>query len=677
MHGAAFLQDLAVVMIVAALVTILFHKIKQPVVLGYILAGVIIGPHTPPFPLINDEAAIKTLAELGVVFMMFSLGLEFSFRKLNKIGLTALAAASLAIMLMVWLGYQIGRSFNWSTMDSVFLGAMLSISSTTIIIKTLAELGKSKEPFAELIVGLLIVQDMVAILMIVLLSGIAVPGALGVAQVLSAISRLVIFLAVALVLGLLLVPKLLSYVAKFKNDEVLLITVLGLCFGMALLAAKLNYSVALGAFLIGAVVAEAREIGRVEVLTEPIRDMFGAVFFVAIGLLINPVSLAEHALPILVITLAVIFGQIASCAFGVFLTGHDTRTALRVGIGLAQIGEFSFILASLGLSLGVTSDFLYPIVVTVSAITAFTTPYLIKNSDHFVNWFDRIAPKKFVNYLALYTHWVGQWRSSQHQSLARRLIHKWTWLIVLNLALVAAIFIASGFVARNPPAAFSRLPGGREGLLSLLWLTSMLLSLPLLIATYRKLEALGLLLGDVAAKRLHNPARETAVKTVVGSTISAAGVIGLGLLVLLLSSTLLPSGRILIVLVLILVVITTFLWRTFIRVYSRAQFVLQETLARPPAPRHPHVAHPLADLLSQAQISRLTLTSAAHPSGKLIRELALRSATGATVVAVERDGNVVINPGPDEELFPGDQLLLLGTQSQLDKARSYLLAHDP
>jgi len=273
------LQDLAVVMIVAGLVTILCHRFKQPVVLGYILAGVIIGPHTPPFPLIHEQETIRTLAELGVILLMFSLGLEFSLRKLRRVGRTAFVVAFLEIVLMFWLGYEIGRWFRWGAMDSIFLGAMLSISSTTIIIKALAELGKSKEGFAQLIFGVLIIEDILAILMLVLLSGIAITGGLTAGQAAATVGRLALFLVAALVLGLLAVPRLVSYVARFNSNEMLLITVLALCFGFSLLAAKLGYSVALGAFLRAA--TELRDNGRLDasgaVTYQDISAMFDAL----------------------------------------------------------------------------------------------------------------------------------------------------------------------------------------------------------------------------------------------------------------------------------------------------------------------------------------------------------------------------------------------------------------
>jgi CPA2 family monovalent cation:H+ antiporter-2 len=677
MHNAAFLQDLAVVMMVAGLVTVIFQRFKLPVVLGYILAGLVIGPHTPPIPLVTDEKSIHTLAELGVVFLMFSLGLEFSLRKLQKVGFTAAIAAALEILLMLGVGYEIGRAFGWKTMDCVFLGAILSISSTTIIVKALGELGRTKERFAELIFGILIVEDILGILMLALLSGIATTGTLEGVQIVSAASNLAVFLAVALVLGLLAIPRLLAYVARFKSNEVLLVTVLGLCFGVSLLAVKLDYSVALGAFLIGAIIAEARELGRIEILTEPIRDMFSAVFFVAIGMLINPKLILEHALPVAVITLAVVVGKVVTCSFGSYVAGNDTRTSLRVGTGLAQIGEFSFLIAALGLTLNVTSDFLYPIAVAVSGITTLLTPFLIKSSDHLVNWFDRAAPPKFVNYLAVYTRWVSQWREGRHPNMTSRLMRRWAWQMALNLALVAGIFIGAAYIGQRRPDWLSYLPGGDEWINAILWLSAVVLSLPLIIATYRKLQALGLLIAEMAGPRLKNEPRAAAIQAVIANTIPIAGAIGMSLHLLVLSTTVLPTWRILIVLLLLVAVLTTLLWRDLIRVYSKAQFALEETFAQPPPSRHHHPPGALAGLLKEAEIIPITVVDGAPCQGKLIRELALRTETGASIVAIERAGANLVNPGPDEELLAGDQVLLLGKRAQLDAARRYLLDSAP
>jgi CPA2 family monovalent cation:H+ antiporter-2 len=672
MHGVALLQDLAVVMIVAGLVTILFHQFKQPVVLGYIIAGVIIGPYTPPFQLIHDEKTIETLAELGVVFLMFSLGLEFRLRKLKKVGVTALIAAALEILLMFWAGFEVGQLFGWNKMNSIFLGAMLSISSTTIIVKALGELGKTKEPFAELIFGILIVEDILAIVMIALLSGIAMSGTLQATEVVGTVVRLSIFLVVTLVVGILTVPRLLAYVARFKSNEMLLVTVLGLCFGVSLLAVKLGYSVALGAFVIGAVVAESREIGKIEHLMEPVRDMFSAVFFVAIGLLIQPTTLVKYAWPIIVITIVVVIGKVLTCSFGTFVAGNDRRTSLRVGMGLAQIGEFSFIIAGLGLTLKVTSDFLYPIAVTVSALTTLFTPYLIKSSDTLVNWFDRFAPQSIATSLDVYTRWVGELGAKRPNQSAGKFARRWTWQIVLNMVLTAGVFIAALYVREKRPEWSGRMPVSQQWLDAALWVAALLISMPMVIASYRKLQALAILVGEMAVQNMPGTAPRSAVKSVVSTSVLISGTILLGVVLLVLSAAILPSWKILIALLPIIAAITALMWRSFVKIYSKAQISIRETLAQPTV-IVPKSDSPLTGLLERGELASVAITPGSPANKRLIRELALRTETGASIVGIERAGVTTVNPGPDEELMAGDQLLLLGQRSQLERARSFLI----
>lgn len=668
-HDISFLHDLAIVMIVAGLVTILFHRLKQPVVLGYILAGVIIGPHTPPSPLILDEPTIRTLSELGIIFLMFSLGLEFSLRNLKDVGPTAFIAATTVILVMLWAGYSIGQAFGWSAMDSIFLGALISISSTTIIVKTLDELGLKKERFAHLIFGILIVEDILAIVMIALLSGFAGSGAFTATQVGTTILKLGAFLGLTLTIGLIAVPRLLNHVAGFKSNEMLLISVLSLCFGVSLLAVKLEYSVALGAFLIGTIVAEARQIGRIETLVEPVRDMFSAVFFVSIGLLIDPALLLKYAGPVLIITGIVIFGQVAAGTFGAFLAGHDRRVALRVGMGLAQIGEFSFIIASLGLSLKVTSNFLYPIAVAVSALTTFSTPYLLRSSDRVVDWFDRHMPERTNAWLDIYTQWVS--RLGSNRNLATTLVRKWFWQLAFNLILVIGIFVGiaslRGFLLRWWPA----IPRGEDGARAALLLAAMLLSLPSVIAIVRKLRALSMLLSEMSVKRSAAGASTPALRAVIASTIFAAGCLLLTFVLLLVSSAILPSWKLFFVPALIVIASAIFLRRTLIRLYSKAEFALKETLSQP-LPRREVPAPALPSILRDAKLETVKISQHDPAARKLIRELALRTHSGASIVGIERDGSNIINPGADEEILPGDQVLLLGHSENLESARRVL-----
>ncbi|MCG3148260.1 MAG: Glutathione-regulated potassium-efflux system protein KefB [Verrucomicrobiae bacterium] len=667
-HANTLLQDLAVVMVVAAAVTLLFRQLRQPVVLGYILAGAIIGPHTPPFQLIADRQSIETLAELGVVFLMFALGLEFNLGRLRKVGVTAFVGALTEVISMGWVGYLIGRWFGWKTMDCLFLAAMLSMSSTTIIIKVLNEMGRGKEKFAQLIFGILIVEDVLAMVMIALLSGIATTGTLAAGDVLWATGRLTIFLVVTLVLGLLTVPRLLGYAARFKSNEMLLMTVIGLCFSVSLLAVKFGYSVALGAFVIGAIIAEAREIHRITALVEPVRDMFSAVFFVTVGLMIDPHLIAQHWVPVAVITLAVLLCKIVADAVGVFIVGHDTRTSLRVGMGLAQIGEFSFIIATLGLSLKAMSEFLYPIAVSVSAITTLLTPYLIRSSDSVVAAFDRTAPAWLVNALNVYSQWVRRVQSTQGEHPSRRFVRRWSWQIALNVLLASGAFLAAVALAPraerwwpNAPVMLGRANG-------LVWLAAGVIALPALIAAVRKLQALAMLLSEMAGGAR---ATTTAVRRVVYHTVFLAGTVGIALWVLALSSTLLPRGPASAALLVVLALVAFLLWRYCIQIHARAQAALQETLAERPALEEPAAVTPLPSLLG-AQLEAVLIPMGASVAGKLIRELELRTKTGASVVGIERSGHNIINPGPDDELLAGDRVLLLGQQSQLAAARDLL-----
>ncbi|AZP70169.1 cation:proton antiporter [Pseudomonas poae] len=578
MHAISFIQDLAVIMLVAGVVTILFHRLKQPVVLGYIVAGFIIGPHTPPFGLIHDEDTIKTLAELGVIFLMFCLGLEFSLRKLFKVGATAFIAAFLEIILMIWIGYEIGRWFDWNTMDSLFLGAILAISSTTIIVKALNDLKMKNQRFAQLIFGVLIVEDILGIGIIALLSSIAVSGTVSSGEVFSTVGKLSLFMIVALVIGILLVPRLLAYVAKFESNEMLLITVLGLCFGFCLLVVKLEYSMVLGAFLIGAIMAESRQLIKIERLIEPVRDMFSAIFFVAIGLMIDPQILLQYAWPIAVITVAVVLGKMLSCGLGAFIAGNDGRTSLRVGMGLSQIGEFSFIIAALGMTLQVTSDFLYPVAVAVSAITTLLTPYLIRGADPLSLKIAAVMPKRMSRVFGMYGEWLRSIQPQGEGAMLASMIRKIILQVGVNLALVVAIFFTGSFFA-------ARIGGYLEGWVSdpswqkaLIWGGALLLSLPFLIAAYRKLKALSMLLAEMSVKPEMAGRHTQRVRRVIAELIPILSLLVIFLLLAALSASILPTNKLLVLIAVVTAAVAAVLWRWFIRVHTRMQVALLETL---------------------------------------------------------------------------------------------------
>ena len=582
MHAMDFIQDLAAIMLVAGVVTVIFHYLKQPVVLGYIIAGLIIGPYATPFPFISDEKTIRTLGELGVVFLMFGLGLEFSLRKLAKVGATAFIAALAQILLLIWVGYEIGRFFAWSPMDGIFLGAMMAISSTTITVKALEELGLKKEKFANLIYGILIVEDILGISLIVMLTGIATTGKLAPLEAAMTIGQLILFITVSLAIGILFIPRLLNLVSKFHSKEMLLVTVLGLCFGFCLLVIKMEYSVALGAFLIGAIMAESRHIHTIEKLIEPVKDMFIAIFFVTIGLLLDPQILWKHAFPITIITASVIIGKVISCSLGTFITGHDGKTSMRVAMGKAQIGEFSFIIASLGLSLNVTSDFLYPIVVAVSTLTALSTPYLIKKSDPFSDWLGKRIPESIRNVFVQYSDWIGQIRQdNQLRSDIKPFVRRITFHVFVNACIVITLFLSATklFALINNYVDTQHLSWFNESYQQAsMWAISLLLSAPFMFAIYRKLEALGLLLADVRlSEGQYSESDRAAIHQLFAQLMPVISLIALLMLVSALSSSILPPTGMLFIIALFMSSIIYLLRKQLVKIHAKLQIALTES----------------------------------------------------------------------------------------------------
>jgi CPA2 family monovalent cation:H+ antiporter-2 len=583
-HGIGFIQDLAVVMALAGVVTVLFHRLKQPVVLGYIAAGVIIGPYTPPFQLIHDEQTIQTLGELGVVFLMFSLGLEFSLRKLFKVGATAIVAALSEIVLMLWIGYEIGSAFGWSPMDSLFLGAILAISSTTIIVKALSDLGLKRESFAQLVFGILIVEDILGIAMLVLLTGIAQTGQLSAGLAAITLGKLLLFMTVSLLVGVLLVPRALNYVARAGSDEMLLVAVLGFCFGFCLLVVKLDYSIALGAFLIGAIMAESRHLHRIEHLIAPLRDAFSAIFFVTIGLMLNPAVLLDYAWPIAVITLAVIVGKIVSCGLGTFLSGQDARTSMRVGMTVSQIGEFSFIIATLGLTLKVTSGFLYPVAVAVSALTTLTTPYLIRIADPLTRRIARAMPDTFSHVFGMYGQWLRSLIAARGEPTLIGMTRRIVLQIALNLALVAAIFLAVSYSAPHSGRLLAHWLADEPLQRVVQWSVALVVSLPFLVAVYRKTKSLALLLAEVGVQATTAGRFTSALRYAIADLVPIVSMIGVFLLVAALSGSILPPTGLLVAVLVCAALLLALVWRWCVRIHASMQIALRETFEEHPDP---------------------------------------------------------------------------------------------
>ena len=396
------IADLALILICAGVMTLIFKKLKQPLVLGYIVAGFIASPHFALTPSVIDTASIHTWSDIGVIFLLFALGLEFSFKKIVKVGGPAVIAALTIIFGMIFLGFTVGSSFGWSKMDALFLGGMISMSSTTIIYKAFEDLGLAKKQFAGLVMSILILEDILAVVLMVVLSTVAVSNNFEGRELVMSVGKLVFFLILWIIVGIYLIPQLLRWAKKVMNDETLLVVALGLCFGMVVLAAKTGFSAAFGAFIMGSILAETIEAEHIEHLVKPVKDLFGAIFFVSVGMMVDPAMIGQYWLPIVVITLTVMLGQLLFATTGVLLSGQPLKTAMQCGFSLTQIGEFAFIIATLGVSLGVTSSFLYPIVVAVSVITIFLTPYMIRLAEPAYSFVYKHLPGRVKSFMDNY-----------------------------------------------------------------------------------------------------------------------------------------------------------------------------------------------------------------------------------------------------------------------------------
>ena len=403
MHLPELISDLAIMLLTAGVVTVIFKKIKQPLVLGYIVAGFLIGPYMPFFFTVADSASISTWSEIGVIVLMFGLGLEFNLHKLAQVGGTAIITALTEVGGMLLIGFGVGQLLGWGIMDSVFLGGMLSMSSTTIIIKAFDELGVRNQGFAQLVFGTLVIEDIAGIFMMIILSTLSVSQSISGGALAMKLALLVLYLALWLILGIYLLPTLMNKATPLMNDETLLVSSLGICFGMVLLANALGFSSALGAFMAGSLLAGTVHAERVEHLTSGVKDLFGSVFFLSVGMMLDPAMIVKYIVPILIITLVTLVGKLIFSSLGVLLSGQTLKNAVHCGCSLAQIGEFAFIIASLGLSLGVIADYIYPIIVSVSIITTLTTPSFIKGSDKLYEWLEKVLPSKLTEKLARYT----------------------------------------------------------------------------------------------------------------------------------------------------------------------------------------------------------------------------------------------------------------------------------
>ncbi len=443
-HLPHLIIDLALILGAAAVITVIFKWLKQPLVLGYIIAGILISSNFRWFPNIHEIDNVKVWAEIGIIFLLFSLGLEFSFKKLATVGGSASVSAFVEAIGMAGIGIVIGTVLKWPLMDSIYLGAALAVSSTTIIIKAVEELGLKQKKFATLVFGILIVEDLITIAILVILTTLSVSKTVDGGEMLFSLAKLVFFIVLWFISGIFFIPTFLKRARKFMNDETLLVLSIALCFLMVLLAAKAGFSPALGAFVMGSLLAETTKAERIEHLVKPVKDLFGAIFFVSVGMMIDLTTIGNYIIPIILITVGCIVGKIITTGIGAYIAGNSLKVSLQTGMSLAQIGEFSFIIAALGLSLNATSHFLYPIIIAVSGITTFTTPYLIRGSEPFYKWIDKKLPEKLKNTLNKYSSEAATMSSvNDFQRLLKSFIIN---IIVFSVIIVGLVYLSSYYL---------------------------------------------------------------------------------------------------------------------------------------------------------------------------------------------------------------------------------------
>lgn len=686
MDAHAFLVALSIVLGVAAVTTVIFQKLRQPVVLGYILAGFIIGPNVP-IPLVADRQIVQTLSELGVILLMFSLGLEFSLSKLAKLGPAASLLAVLQSSLMIWLGFVTGQMFGWTTLESLFCGAIIAISSTTIIAKAFEEQGV-RGSLRDLVVGVLIVEDLIAILLMTTLTAVATGSGLSAVEFVKTTGKLGLFLALLMGVGLLLVPRGVRAIQRLGRPETTLVASIGFCFAVSLLAHSAGYSVALGAFLAGSLIAESGEAKSIEHLVQPVRDVFAAIFFVSVGVLIDPQVLVDHWRAIAVITGVVIVGKIVGVTLGAFLTGSGVRTSVQAGFSLAQIGEFSFIIAGLGLSLKATGAFMYPVAVAVSAITTLTTPWLIKASGPVASFVDRKMPRPLQTFVTLYASWLQSFGSEPRGkgSHVRRLIR----LTLLDLTLLIALTLGCVLgLSRLSALAEARL--GLDASVARISVVAFTLALatPLVLGVLRLARELGLTLALAALPRTVEEGSVDLAATprrALIVTLQLAVVLIAGLLFLAVTQPFLGGGYAPALFGVLLVFLGAKFWRNATELHGHvragAQVVLEALVeqahkggvdARDTAQRHAADLTAVQRLLpGLGEPTPVALEPQSPAVGRSLSQLNLRGVTGASVLAIQRGDEGVLVPTATDVLRAGDVLALTGTHAAIDAARAML-----
>lgn len=652
-------KDLALILMVAGIVTIIFKKLKQPLVLGYIVAGFLVSPHMPYTMSVIDETDIKTWADIGVIFTLFSLGLDFSFKKIVKMGASPIIATVVIVFAMMMLGISIGHGFGWSKMDCIFLGGMLAMSSTTIIYKAFDDMGLRQQKFAGMVMSVLILEDILAIVMMVMLSAIAGGNNPDGEQMIGSVIKIAFFLVLWFIVGIFAIPLFLRSVRKLINNETLLIVALGLCCGMAVLSTKVGFSSAFGAFVMGSILAETIEAEKIIKLVEPVKNLFGAIFFVSVGMLVDPKILIEYAIPILALVGSILIGQAIFGTFGFMLGGESLKSAMRCGFSMAQIGEFSFIIASLGLSLGVISNYLYPVVVAVSVITTFLTPYMIRLATPTYQVMEKHLPKRLINIL---NHFAMSHPSTTQQSkwksLLRQMLINTVAYSILTAAVIALMFT---FVL---PFTRSLFPGWK-----LHWYANAITGILTLVLIAPFLRAI------VMKKNHSNEWKRLWVESSINRipllfTIVVRFVIALAFIFYICNYlTRFTDALMIIIGIAVVSLMIASRWTKKRSIKMERLFIhnlrSRDIMAQVTGEKKPLYEGHLLD--RDIHIGDFDVPEDSSWGGKTLKELHLRERFGVDMSSIMRGSQRLNIPNGDTVIFPGDKLQVIGNDDQLQK----------
>ena len=655
-------QDLALILVVAGFVTLLFKKLKQPLVLGYIVAGFLVSPHMSYTMSVVDQGDIQTWADIGVIFLLFSLGLDFSIKKILKMGASPIIAACTIIFSMMVLGIIVGHSFGWKEMDCIFLGGMVAMSSTTIIYKAFSDMGLTQQGFASTVMSVLILEDILAIVMMVMLSTVASGNSPDGVQLLGSIMKIGFFLVLWFVVGLFAIPLFLRSVRKILNSETLLIVSLGFCCLMAVISTQVGFSAAFGAFVMGSILAETVEADKIIRLVDPVKNLFGAIFFVSVGMLVKPDVIVEYAIPILLLVITILVGQALFGTLGYLLGGQTLKNAMRCGFSMAQVGEFAFIIATLGKSLGVISEFLYPVVVAVSVITTFLTPYMIRAAEPCYNVLIKHLPKRWVRRLThIQTNNAGESASTNNlwKVLMKKMIFNTLIYGILSAAVIAIMFSAALPICRNLSIKWTGshwIGNAVCGFLTILFIAPFLRSI---VMKQNHSEAFKALWTDRRINRLPLTATILARVLIALSFIfyvcnyltrfknALMIAVAVGLLILMLLSRWLKKRSIT-------------LERLFIQNLQSRDIEAQKQ-----GKKKPLFANHLID--RDIHIANLELPDDSLWAGKTLYSLKLRNRFGVHISSILRGSKHINIPNGGTILFPGDKLQAIGNDEQLTK----------